>query len=215
MGRTATCRVEIARAKGKVARHEAAPVLLETDEILLRVEPRTVVRRADVRDPKVDGDALVFEADGARYRLALGAKEAAKWAHDLLHPKTLFDKLGVPAGASVAAVEMDEGFAPGFLAELAAHVGAPPSTKLGKDHAVVFVGARTRDVIPTFAKATKSLASNGAIWVVRPKGKSAPADAPKESEIRDACRALGLVDVKVAKFSETLTADKYARRKAP
>lgn len=214
MGRTATCAVEIAKTNAKARRHEAVPVLLETDEIVLRAEPRSAIPRADVRDPKVDGDALVFEASGARYRLALGEKEAAKWAHDLVHPKTLFDKLGVPEGASVAAIGMEDAFAPGFLVELAARTGAAVATKLARDHAVVFVGARTRDVIPMLPKITKSLSPAGALWIVRPKGKGAPPDAPKESEIRDACRALDLVDVKVAKFSDTLTADKYARRRA-
>jgi hypothetical protein len=46
---------------------------------------------------------------------------------------------------------------------------------------------------------------NGAIWVVRVKGKAATV---KEAEVMSAARAAGLVDIKVVAFSETHSADK-------
>jgi hypothetical protein len=48
------------------------------------------------------------------------------------------------------------------------------------------------------------MARNGAIWVVHPKGKG----ALKDTEIFAAAKTLGLVSTKVARFSETHTAEK-------
>jgi len=50
-----------------------------------------------------------------------------------------------------------------------------------------------------------SLKPNGALWVIRPKGR------PEISEraVMDAGKAAGLVDVKVVSFSPTHTAEKF------
>jgi len=50
----------------------------------------------------------------------------------------------------------------------------------------------------------KSLQPAGAIWVVRPKGTP----AIKDVDVIAAGKAAGLVDVKVAAFSSTHTAEK-------
>ena len=61
----------------------------------------------------------------------------------------------------------------------------------------------------------EALADSGAVWVVRPKGRSEITQAA----VMAAGKAAGLVDVKVVKFSETHTAEKFvipvARRKSP
>ncbi|MFO0612940.1 MAG: hypothetical protein U0414_10150 [Polyangiaceae bacterium] len=208
MGRTATCAVEIGAKK-----HPSVSVLLETDEIVLRTTPRLLVPRSAIEAPIADGDALVFTHEGTRYRLALGVKEAAKWAHDLLHPKTLIDKLDVAPGSSVAVLGLTDEDAPGFREQLAARLGHAPATRLGKDHALVFMAAKARADLEGLPRVVDRLAPGGAIWVVRAKGKAAPPGTPTEADVRAACRAIDLVDVKVARFSDALTAEKYARRK--
>ena len=61
MGRAATCPVDVTPAPGAAAlTHPSVSVLLETDELVLRLTPRTIVPRADVTSPTVDGEALVF-----------------------------------------------------------------------------------------------------------------------------------------------------------
>jgi hypothetical protein len=55
-----------------------------------------------------------------------------------------------------------------------------------------------------------SLATNGALWAIRRRGLK---DASEEAT-RAAGLAAGLVDVKVARFSETHTAEKFVRRLA-
>ena len=50
-----------------------------------------------------------------------------------------------------------------------------------------------------------SLKPNGALWVIRPKGRP----EISEAAVRAAGRAAGLVDVKVVGFSPTHTAEKF------
>ena len=52
---------------------------------------------------------------------------------------------------------------------------------------------------------TKKLARDGALWIVRPKGK----DGVAESAVMSAGHRAGLVDVKVARYSDTHTAAKF------
>jgi hypothetical protein len=58
------------------------------------------------------------------------------------------------------------------------------------------------DRLPALARA---LAPAGGLWVIRPKGRA----AVTEAEVRAAARGAGLVDVKVASFSPTHTADRF------
>ena len=51
----------------------------------------------------------------------------------------------------------------------------------------------------------RSLKPNGALWVIRPKGR---ADI-SEAAVMAAGSAAGLVDVKVVRFSPTHTAEKF------
>ena len=52
----------------------------------------------------------------------------------------------------------------------------------------------------------RALPDDGALWLLRPKGKNAPVG---ERETMAAGRAAGLVDVKVVGFSPALSAEKY------
>jgi hypothetical protein len=49
------------------------------------------------------------------------------------------------------------------------------------------------------------LKPDGALWVIRPKGSK----AVSEAEVMSAGKHAGLVDVKVASFSDTHTAEKF------
>jgi hypothetical protein len=51
----------------------------------------------------------------------------------------------------------------------------------------------------------RSLKPNGALWVIRPKGRP----EITESAVMVAGQAAGLVDVKVVSFSATHTAEKF------
>ena len=189
MGREARCAVS---HDGQEAEAKA---LLETDEVIVRSPFRLKVPRADITGTAVDGDRLTIEhAGGKPLVLELGAKEAAKWAHDIANPKTLADKLGVKAGQRVRL----EG---GADAEL---VGAGHRVA-GGEADVVFLEAETPAALEQIASLRDQIARDGAIWVIRPKGR----DDLTEGMVIAAGRGAGMHDVKIARISATHTGMKF------
>jgi hypothetical protein len=79
-----------------------------------------------------------------------------------------------------------------------------------KESDAIFFGATAADQLARIATLKASLKSNGALWVIRPKGR------PEISEgaVMAAGKAAGLVDVKVVGFSPTHTAEKFVIRVA-
>lgn len=70
---------------------------------------------------------------------------------------------------------------------------------------LIFFGAVSAKELVRLAMLKTWMKPNGALWVIRPKGR------PEISEraVMDAGKAAGLVDVKVVSFSETHTAEKF------
>jgi hypothetical protein len=80
------------------------------------------------------------------------------------------------------------------------------STRPGSGPAdIIFYGASTRSALAKLVPLQKNIARNGAIWVIRPKGVA----AITERDVMEAGKAAGLVDVKVVRFSDTHTAEKF------
>jgi hypothetical protein len=70
---------------------------------------------------------------------------------------------------------------------------------------IIFFGAISAKELVRLATLKTSLKPNGALWVIRPKGRK----EISERAVMDAGKAAGLVDVKVVSFSETHTAEKF------
>ena len=70
---------------------------------------------------------------------------------------------------------------------------------------VVFVAANDRADLDRLVTVLKFLKRDGAIWVIRPKGSP----NISEGDVMQAGKAAGLVDVKVVRFSDTHTAEKF------
>jgi hypothetical protein len=116
---------------------------------------------------------------------------------DLLSTRPLLDKLGVKPGAKVAIVNLDD---QGFVTLLRSRThdvvkGKPPSPV-----DLVFFGAETPQDLGKIAAMKGWIEPNGAIWVVRTKGAGS---AIRDTDVIDAGLAAGLVDNKIASFSET------------
>jgi len=189
MGREVRCLV---RSGGDEAEAKA---LLETDEVIVRSPFRLKVPRADITGTAVDGDRLTIEhAGGPPLVLELGAKEAAKWAHDIANPKTLADKLGVKPGQRVRLI----GHADPEL------VGAGVAAD-GDGADVVFLPLDVPADLERIAELRAQIAPDGAIWVIRPKGR----DDLTESMVLGAGREAGMYDVKTARISATHTGLKF------
>jgi hypothetical protein len=72
---------------------------------------------------------------------------------------------------------------------------------------VVFVGVDSEDQLDRIERSLDALAERGAIWVVHPKGRNGVAD----TTIFAKAKSLGLTYTKVARVSETHTAEKLVR----
>ncbi len=109
----------------------------------------------------------------------------------------MLDKLGVKPGSKVAIVDLDDPAFERLLRERTANIvqGRPrtPSD-------LVFLGARQLRDLKRLENVKKWIEPNGAIWVVRPKGGRSEI---KDTDVIAAGLAAGLVDNKLASFSET------------
>ena len=120
--------------------------------------------------------------------------DADKWCHAIRNPKSRLDKLGLkPGHAYQAWGEFDDKF-PG---ELEQRAGASAKEPLD----IVFIRMDSTSDLPMLDKARMMIAQNGMIWAIWPKGRK----EFREDEIRNYSLEHGLVDVKVASFSQTLS----------
>jgi hypothetical protein len=131
----------------------------------------------------------------------LGAS-ASRWAGKILHPPSRLEKIGVRPQWMASAIGVDDR---GFLDELERAVAELTIGRLASGRDAIFLGATDASQLQRLAKAKILIKPNGAVWVIRPKGR------PEISEgaVRTAGRAAGLVDVKVVSFSATHTAAKF------
>jgi hypothetical protein len=196
MGQEMECTAHVGR------RALAGKAMLETDELVFRGDERLRIRLADVKRAKATDDGrLVIRFKGGTVSFELGAA-AAGWAARINNPPTRLDKLGVKHGQRVAlAGTVDAEFERELeTADVSVKRGRP-----GKGADLVVLGAeRIRD-LERIAAMEAAIAPDGAVWVVYPKGR---ADI-READVLGAGRDAGLVDVKVARFSDTHTALKF------
>lgn len=188
-------------------REHVGSALLETDELLLRVEGEPKRRRvsiASMHEVSALDDRLCFRNDGQRFEVVVPS--AARWAARITSPPTLLDKLGIAGGSSVHVRGLDDDDAFVRALDAAAVTRAP----LGKKAAVVVVGVTTRDELAIVKKARAAVGDALVLWVVYPKGRR----ELSEDHVRAAAIAEGLVDVKVARFSAVRSALKLVVRKS-
>ena len=133
--------------------------------------------------------------------LALGVA-AEKWADKIRNPPSRLQKIGVKPEwtASVLGVEDTD-----FLKELEDTATTVFVGRVVKNSDAIFVGATKTAQLSRLKRLKSSLKPNGALWVIRPKGRP---EIP-ESAVMAAGKAAGLVDVKVVSFSSTHTAEKF------
>jgi hypothetical protein len=188
MGREARC---VVRHGGQEA---DAKALLETDELIVRAPFGLKVPRSEIVSAGADGDVLTVAYAGGPIELELGEREAAKWAQDIANPKTLADKLGVKPDQRVRLV--------GALDR--ALIGAGREVTSGQAD-VVFVALDSPADLALIGRLQDEISPNGAIWVIRPKGR----DDLTEAMLIGAGRDARLHDVKIARVSATHTAMKF------
>ena len=120
--------------------------------------------------------------------------------------RPLLDRLGVKPGAKVALVNLDD---PGFVKLLRQRTSDIVKRKPRTPCDVVFVGAEEVRDLERLAEVKAWIEPNGAVWVIRPKGGRG---ALRELEVMGAGLAAGLVDNKIASFSDTHSAMRFVFR---
>ncbi len=116
---------------------------------------------------------------------------------DLLSTRPLLDKLGVKPGSKIAILNLeDAGFIKLLKDRTSDIVTGKPRSKVD----LVFVGAEDVAGLRKLVELKTWIEPNGAIWVIRPKGGRS---ALRDTDVIDAGLAAGLVDNKIASFSDT------------
>jgi hypothetical protein len=176
---------------------------LEHKDLVFRGDTRLAIPLSSITSATARSGTLHVQFGERRAAFAIGAA-AEKWAARITNPPSRLDKLGVKPGMTIAAIGIGD---PPFLDEVKARgaklVRAAPTAARPAD--VIFYGAGHRDALTRLVLLSKAIPPNGAIWIVRPKGKK----EITEAETMAAGKRAGLVDVKVVSFSETHTAEKF------
>lgn len=195
MGAEAKCTATIS---GKKAVGKA---LLETDELIFRGDdlrltiPYKSVSSIDVKDGVLH---VAWLSGVASFELG---PSAVKWADRIRNPPSRIDKLDVKPGQLVLFVGIRDATLREEIETRGATVVARPIAPVD----AVFVAANERGDLQRLATVQNFLKRNGAIWVIRPKGSP----NISENDVMSAGKNVGLVDVKVVRFSETHTAEKF------
>jgi hypothetical protein len=118
----------------------------------------------------------------------------------------LLDKLGVKPGAKVAVVDLDD---PSFMKLLRERTSDIVKGKPRTPADLVFIAANELPDLQRLKEVKSWIEPNGAIWVVRPKGGRS---ALRDTDLIAAGLAAGLVDNKIASFSDTHGAMRFVFR---
>lgn len=112
--------------------------------------------------------------------------------------RSRLDKLGVKPGMRISVLRLDD---PGFQRELKSRTAAISYTRAGRNTDMVFLRVHKKGQLRRLGTLQRSIKRNGAIWVLWAKGQT----ELKAGDIRKAALDSGLVDIKVAAFSEELS----------
>jgi hypothetical protein len=196
LGVEVKCRVRFNRKTGLgTARLETDVLQFRGGELKLSIPFKSITKMA-----VVEGSLAVTAADGTA-TFELGAA-SAKWMDKITNPPSRLQKLGAKREWKVSALGLED---EGFLRELRGAVAQLSVGRLEAGCDAIFFGATAERQLSRLSALKQALKPNGALWIVRPKGR------PEISEraVMAAGKAAGLVDVKVVSFSATHTAEKF------
>ena len=205
MGYETTCRVRVSDAGGTVREAVDAKVLLETDDLIVRGDARVKIPRASITRVTARAGVVTVTSPAATVSLTLGAEAALKWRKKLEEtPKKLIDKLDVKPNANVWLIgNHDET----LIRQVEDRTSRVSHGRSARDQDVVFVAVEAAKDLDEIERAMNAITDSGAIWVIHRKGPSDVAD----TTIFGRATALGLTYVKVARVSDTHTAEKLVK----
>ncbi|HEV3302903.1 MAG TPA: DUF3052 family protein [Planctomycetaceae bacterium] len=195
MGTEITGEAKYRRASYRVSLHLDSKTLTLRDELKLSI-PLKDVRQAVPKDGQL---TIAWNDDKIVLRVGPQSERLAK---KILSPPTLLEKLGIKPNSAVSIVGMDD---KPFLEDLRQRAGSVTNGRAKPQSDVIIVRVDGRTNLERLKTLRRSLKSDGMIWVLWRKGLKGPNDV-KESDVMAAAKTHGLVDVKVASFSDELSA---------
>jgi hypothetical protein len=206
MGYETKCHARVDDGSGTIREAEST-VLLETDELIVRGEARVKIPRASIERVSTRGGVLTITSPVATVALSLGDDAAGKWKKRLQEaPKRLIDKLDVKPDAKVWLYgTLDDE----LVAQVEERTGNVVRGSSASVCDVVFVSVDTERELERIPRALGATVERGAIWVIHRKGPTGIAD----TTIFEKAKTLDLAYTKVARVSETHTAEKLVRRR--
>jgi Protein of unknown function (DUF3052) len=192
MGREAKCDGEFDGWTGP------GRLLLETDDLIFRGPKRFAIARRSIESAVAAEAWLEIRHAGGLARFDLGSA-AARWAHDINHPRSRIDKLDVKPTSRVVSVALKDA---DFAAELKARAARVDARLGAGPYDFIFFHAAVPAELERLPDLRQRLQPAGAVWILTPKGVREMGHDP----IVRAAKAAGLVDVKTARFSDALTA---------
>jgi hypothetical protein len=196
MGYDASCTIRI---DGETARGTA---WLEHKDLLFRGPFRLVIPLSEIASATAKDGCLRVRFGKRVAELEIGAA-AEKWASRITNPPSRLDKLGVKPLMNVMLVGSQDAAFEGELTARGATIVKRASASAPPD--LIFFSIDRREALDRLESLAAIVKRDGAVWVLRPKGKSGIA----ESDTMAAGKRAGLVDVKVVSFSEAMSAEKY------
>ncbi|MEO7086954.1 MAG: hypothetical protein ABI442_21115 [Gemmatimonadaceae bacterium] len=203
MGYETTCRARVTDERG--VRDAESKVLLETDELIVRGEARVKIPRASIQKVSTRAGVVTITSPTATVSLNLGADAAVVWKKKLEEPpKRLIDKLDVKSGASIWVIgDIDET----LIAQLGERSANVCKGRTAKGVDAAFVSIETPEQLERIDRALAAITDAGSVWAIHRKGPTGVAD----TTIFAHATSLGLTYVKVARVSESHTAEKLVR----
>jgi hypothetical protein len=179
--------------------------LLETDEIVFRGERRIRIPFRSIHSVKAVDGSLTVSATSGEYIFDLG-EAAYAWEKTLLNPKSLVDKLGIKDSHSVLLVEVTDN---DLIAMIRNRAGSVTAVQ-GGAFDVVMLQIHSPAELARISELKSAIHDDGMIWAITPKKTPGLIDV----DVIETAKAAGLVDIKVARISDTLTAWKLVVPKA-
>ncbi len=193
MGLEADSQVRFGRKTGPARVHLDASALKVRGAVALEIPLQ------DVKAVEAKKGELHVTWSGGTAAFTLGSQEAAeKWALKIRYPRSLMDKLGVTPDSRVSVLGEFDGT---LRADLRARARDVTEGRAAKGSDIIIIRVAKEADLARLKALRAALKPSGAIWVVWPKGRK----EFREDEVRAFGPGVGLVDVKVARISDTLS----------
>ena len=179
-----------------------AKVLIESNTLIIRGVERKVIPLQHMQSVSLKSGTILFSFEKESYQIVLGDR-AEKWFEKIKNPKSVMDKIGIKSDSTVAIINISDF---NFINDVKKLTKKITINKSLKNTDIIIGEANNPVEAEKRFSLKKYLQSNGAIWIVSRKGKSA---SIKDVEVMEIGRNYGFVDVKVVSFSESHTALKF------